>query len=64
MESAQAQRWVRAVAAFDLAVTAPMAVPVLADWYVAWLFSGLGVNGVAAVAHGSDGTEGTVDLDV
>lgn len=51
MKSAQAQRWVRAVALFDLAATAPMAVPVLGDWYVAWLFSGFGINGVAAVAQ-------------
>lgn len=51
MKSVQAQRWVRAVALFDLAATAPMAVPVLGDWYVAWLFSGFGVNDVAAVAQ-------------
>lgn len=34
---------IRAVAFFDLAVTAPLAVPILAGAYVAWLFAGFGL---------------------
>lgn len=38
-----AMRVVRAVALFDLAVTLPLAVPVLGAWWVALLLSGFGL---------------------
>ncbi len=44
MNVAQPMR-VRLVAAFDLIVTLPMAVPILADTYVAGLLSGFGLFG-------------------
>lgn len=41
--------WVRRIAVFDLIVTAPLALPVLNVYVVAWLFSGFGLLGSPAV---------------
>jgi len=43
--SADPLRWIRAVALFDLAVTLPLAIPLLSDLWVALLLSGFGVTG-------------------
>lgn len=43
--SAAPLRWIRAVALFDLAVTLPLAIPLLSDYWVALLLSGFGVTG-------------------
>lgn len=43
--SADPLRWIRAVAVFDLAVTLPLAIPLLSDYWVALLLSGFGVTG-------------------
>lgn len=41
-------RWIRAVAVFDLAVTLPLAIPWLSDFWVVLLLSGFGVTGQPA----------------
>jgi len=46
--SANPLRWIRAVAVFDLAVTLPLAIPLLSDVWVALLLSGFGVTGQAS----------------
>lgn len=43
MDEKRALRAIRAVAAFDLLVTLPMAVPGLSECYTAWLLSGFGL---------------------
>ncbi len=45
MNKVTALQWIRIVASFDLLATAPMAVPVLGDYYAAWLFTNLGLSG-------------------
>ncbi|HWU69324.1 MAG TPA: hypothetical protein VN046_10625 [Stenotrophobium sp.] len=37
--------WIRRIALFDLLITAPLALPVLNAYVVAWLFSGFGLSG-------------------
>jgi hypothetical protein len=46
--SATPLRWIRAIALFDLAVTLPLAIPLLSDRWVALLLSGFGVTGTPA----------------
>lgn len=48
MMPARTQRWVRWIALFDLAVTAPLAVPELSDRWVALLLSGFTLAGEPA----------------
>lgn len=48
MNKVTALQWIRSVAIFDLLATAPMAVPVLGDYYAAWLFTNLGMSGPLA----------------
>ena len=48
MMPARMQRWVRWIALFDLAVTAPLAVPELSDRWVALLLSGFTLAGEPA----------------
>ncbi|HEY0973905.1 MAG TPA: hypothetical protein VGE57_05380 [Solimonas sp.] len=44
----QQWRWVRAVAVFDLIVTASLAIPVASEYVMAWLLSGFGFAGAAS----------------
>lgn len=48
MTRRSALQWIRIVAIFDLVATAPMALPVVGEWYAAWLFTNLGLSAAPA----------------